>query len=67
MQMKEQQSYSKRKTEGTFIVNIKYRENATWQGVVTWADKKQKQCFRSTLELIKMIDSALDEEEENES
>lgn len=44
---------------GTFVINVKYRENATWQGEVTWADKKQKKCFRSALELVKMIDEAL--------
>lgn len=48
--------------EGTFVVHIKYRQNATWQGQVTWAEKKQTCSFRSALELLKLIDSALDEE-----
>lgn len=39
------------------------RQNATWQGSVTWVDKKEKQQFRSALELLKLIESALDEEE----
>ena len=69
--MVEQQLSTKRKPQGTFIVNIKYRENATWQGEVVWADKKQKKYFRSALELLKLIDGALDgdseEEEKNES
>lgn len=50
--------------EGTFVVNIKYRQNATWQGSVTWAEKKQTCNFRSALELMQLIDCALDEEEE---
>jgi hypothetical protein len=47
---------------GTFVIHVKYRQNATWQGEVVWAEKKQKQCFRSALELIKMIDGALESE-----
>ena len=48
---------------GTFLVHVKYRQNATWQGSVTWVEKKEKQQFRSALELLKLIESALDEEE----
>ena len=42
-------SDSTKKTE-TFILNIYNRQNATWQGSVTW------------VELLKLIESALDEE-----
>ena len=52
-------SDSTKKTE-TFILNIYNRQNATWQG---WVEKKEKQQFRSALELLKLIESALDEEE----
>ena len=48
---------------GTFLLNIYNRQNATWQGTVTWVDKNEKQQFRSALELIKLIESALDEAE----
>ncbi len=44
----------------TFIVNVKCRENSTWQGKVTWAQKSKTKYFRSTLELIKMLDGAMD-------
>ena len=54
-------SDSTKKTE-TFILNIYNRQNATWQGSVTWVEKKKQQ-FRSALELLKLIESALDEEE----
>lgn len=47
----------------TFLLNIYNRQNATWQGTVTWVDKNEKQQFRSALELIKLIESALDEAE----
>ena len=53
-------SDSTKKTE-TFILNIYNRQNATWQGSVTWVEKKEKQQFRSAL--LKLIESALDEEE----
>lgn len=39
------------------------RQNATWQGTVTWVDRNEKQQFRSALELIKLIESALGEAE----
>ena len=46
---------------GTFIVDVKYRENATWQGKVIWAEKNKEQYFRSALELLKMMEDALDD------
>ena len=35
------------------------QENATWQGQVTWLDKKETMSFRSRLEVIKLMDDAL--------
>lgn len=43
--------------QGTFIVKIRYRQNATWQGHVTWVEEDKTVPFRSALELIKLIDS----------
>ncbi len=43
----------------TFIVDVRFRENSTWQGSVTYNNDNQSANFRSTLELIKIIDSAL--------
>lgn len=48
--------------KATFVVHVRYRQNATWQGDILWAEKKKKLHFRSALELLKLIDSALDEE-----
>ena len=53
-----------KKHRGTFIVEVCCRENASWQGKVTWADKGRSQYFRSALELLKLMDQALDEGEE---
>jgi len=47
----------------TFIVKIMNRQNSTWQGNVTWVEEQESQNFRSALELIKMIDGALDSRE----
>ncbi len=49
--------------KATFVVNIQYRQNATWQGKVFWAETRQSRNFRSALELLKLIDGALDESE----
>ncbi len=53
---------SKDKKGGTFVVHIDYCENSTWQGEVLWADRNERKKFRSTLELLKLIDSALEDE-----
>ena len=58
-------------SNGSFLIKIKDQQNNTWQGTVTWIESKQTQPFRSLLELIKLIDSALvsegqEEEEEKE-
>ena len=59
------EAYDRMKTElekptGTFVVKILDRQNATWQGEVTWVEEQKVQHFRSALELLKMIDGALD-------
>ena len=54
----------KRGEKDTFIVRIQYRQNATWQGHVTWVDENKTVPFRSALELIKLIDSTQNEKTE---
>ena len=46
---------------GTFIIKIMNTQNSTWQGSVTWVEEQRTQNFRSALELLKMIDGAIDE------
>lgn len=58
--------YRKNGGKGTFVVHVRYRQNATWQGDVIWAEKNERQSFRSALELLKLIDSALDSKEGEE-
>lgn len=47
--------------KATFILHIKFRQNATWQGSINWVEENKTQNFRSTLEMVKLIDEALDE------
>lgn len=42
-----------------FVVNVQFRRNATWQGTIKWAGQNEEQRFRSTLELLKIMDGAL--------
>lgn len=51
----------------TFLVGVTSRQNASWQGQVTWADKNITKNFRSTLELIKLMDGAITSEETKNS
>jgi hypothetical protein len=48
--------------KATFIIHVKYRQNATWQGEIKWVNKNKVQYFRSSLEMIKLMDLALAEE-----
>ena len=43
----------------TFAVRIFFRQNASWQGNITWLEGKQEQSFRSVLELILLMNTAL--------
>lgn len=49
----------------TFILEIKSTRNNTWQGTILWVQTQQKVAFRSALEAIKILDSALTEQSED--
>ena len=55
---------NKKKHSGNFVVRIQHCENATWQGTVVWAEKNIAKQFRSALELLKLMDSAINMAEE---
>ena len=42
----------------TFMIRVMFRQNASWQGRLTWANKKREESFRSALELLFLIDNA---------
>jgi hypothetical protein len=46
----------------TFAVRVMFRQNASWQGSVTWVEGKREEQFRSVLELLLLVKSALDQE-----
>ena len=46
------------KKDKSFMIVIKDTQNASWQGTIEWLDQNKKQHFRSALEMIKLIDSA---------
>lgn len=50
----------------TFSIRVIYRQHTSWQGYVVWNEKNKEECFRSVLELILLIDSALREDGKSE-
>ena len=51
-----------------FIVSVRYTEHGSWQGTVTWSGNGKKVPFRSALELLYLMDEAVEKKkrEENE-
>jgi hypothetical protein len=47
------------KSLAVFQLKILFRQNSSWQGIIIWVEGKQEQSFRSVLELIHLLDSAL--------
>jgi len=45
----------------TFLVQVLYRQHATWQGQVIWMEQNKKMYFRSAMELLKLMDSAMEQ------
>lgn len=43
----------------TFLVRVLFRKNDTWQGTVCWKEKGEQASFRSFMELLVMMDSAV--------
>ncbi len=50
---------NKKGTLGTFVVQVVFRQDATWQGHVIHQEKNDKQDFISALELIRLMDKEL--------
>lgn len=56
---------SYRGKDATFIIRVQYRQHSSWQGEVTWVDQKKKEYFRSVLELVRLMDEALEGEKQD--
>ena len=46
-------------SRATFVVRVLFRENATWQGTVTWKEKRRQVNFRSFMELLLLMYEAV--------
>lgn len=46
--------------KATFVVKILFREHSTWQGTIFWRERQEHQVFRSFLEMLILMASALD-------
>lgn len=53
----------RRGSRATFELQILFRQHTSWQGVLFWKEQHREQSFRSVLELILLMDSALREQE----
>lgn len=52
--------------KATFTIQVQFRQNATWQGSIAWMEGKKMQQFRSAIEMMKLIDSAMAESDESQ-
>ncbi len=57
MQRKPQEANGK---VATFHVRVIFRKNASWQGIVCWVDGEKRENFRSVLELLMLMDEAME-------
>lgn len=60
--MSDKEMLTKHGELGTFIIRVQQRQSGTWQGRVTWVDQNKTTRFRSILELIKLIESGIEED-----
>lgn len=51
----------KRGKAGTFLLNVRYRQNSSWQGKLQWVEGNTTYQFASVLELIKILSNAMQE------
>ena len=49
----------------TFIVELQDTQDDSWQGSIEWVQGQKKQAFRSTMELLRLIDSVTRDKDEN--
>lgn len=45
--------------KATFELKVVFRQNSSWQGVLSWRETRQEENFRSVLEMVILMDSAL--------
>jgi len=52
-------SQGKKGRKATFELQVIFRQHTSWQGTIVWKDQRMEQSFRSVLELVILMDSAL--------
>ncbi len=57
--MSDQELLGHRGDQETFIIRVQHRQNNTWQGRITWADKNKTLTFRSIWEMVHLMENAL--------
>ena len=57
--IQKQHSIAKQDTLATFKIKVLFRQGASWQGKIHWLEENLETTFRSVLELVKLMDSAL--------
>lgn len=45
--------------KATFELQVIFRQNTSWQGILLWREQNREHSFRSVLELVILMDSAL--------
>lgn len=55
-----------RGAKATFDLKIIFRQHTSWQGILVWREKKLEHSFRSVLELVILLDSALRNTEDSD-
>lgn len=59
--VKEEYNPDKNGNMATFVVHVMYRQNSSWQGKIEWIETNKKVNFRSSLELIMLMNEALEQ------
>lgn len=54
-----ERDWSNRGRIATFQLKVLFRQNVSWQGTIRWVETKKEISFRSVLELLSLVDSAL--------
>ena len=50
----------------SFLIKVKSTQNHTWQGTVQWIEENKTVPVRSALELLRLLDSAVGTDKEEE-
>ena len=50
----------------SFMITVRENDDKIWQGDITWIENNRTQQFRSALELLNLINSALEDDREEE-